>query len=329
MDETVNPHDAATTYRYLRLGLVALVIFLAASILTTARNAHWGWQTSISAYFYTSSHTVFVASLCAVGICLLIYQGSTITEDSLLNFSGFLAIVVGLVPTGREKLRGPGLPCDFDPTVFADNSMWALLIVSLVAAVVVLIIQRLSPVPQDPQDRKMKALTVPPRLRGLFRCIARPMACVEALLPWAPLAALIVGAAFFIVAPDTFIEGAHGIAAFTMFCGIILVVVHYAFYALLRPQRRLIFVATYIVIALAMVLTLGLAAALHLLSHGHGVIIIEAIVIFEFAVFWLAQSIDLWKLEKYRVGALSELLKKLGDEQPADGTLSDDSTDRR
>src|SRR4051812_2607021 len=142
MDETVNPHDAATTYRYLRLGLVALVIFLAASILTTARNAHWGWQTSISAYFYTSSHTVFVASLCAVGICLLIYQGSTITEDSLLNFSGFLAIVVGLVPTGREKLRGPGLPCDFDPTVFADNSMWALLIVSLVAAVVVLIIQR-------------------------------------------------------------------------------------------------------------------------------------------------------------------------------------------
>jgi K+ transporter len=154
------------------------------------------------------------------------------------------------------------------------------------------------------------------------------MACVEALLPWAPLVALIVGAAFFIVAPDTFIEGAHGIAAFTMFCGIILVVVHYAFYALLRPQRRLIFVATYIVIALAMMLTLGLAAALHLLSHGHGVIIIEAIVIFEFAAFWLAQSIDLWKLEKYRVGSLSELLKELGDEQPADGTLSDDSTDR-
>jgi glycine/D-amino acid oxidase-like deaminating enzyme len=76
------------------------------------------------------------------------------------------------------------------------------------------------------------------------------------------------------------------------------------------------------------VLTLGLAAALHLLSHGHGVIIIEAIIISEFAVFWLAQSIDLWKLEKYRVGTLSELLKKLGAEQPADGTLSDDSTDQ-
>jgi hypothetical protein len=32
------------------------------------------------------------------------------------------------------------------------------------------------------------------------------------------------------------------------------------------------------------------------------------------------QSIDLWKLEKYNVGALSDLLKKLGGETPAAGT---------
>jgi magnesium-transporting ATPase (P-type) len=248
---------------------------------------------------------------------LLIYQGSTITEDSLLNLSGFLAFVVGLVPTPREKLRGPGLPRDFDSTLFAENSMWALLTASVVAAVAVLIIQKLSPVPKDPQDLKIQALPVPPRLKVPFRWAARPMACVEALLPWAPPAALVVGAVFFIIAPDAFIEGAHGIAAFTMFCGIILVVVHYAFYALLRPQRRLIFVAAYIVIAPAMVVTLGLAAALHLLSHGHGVIIVEAIVIFEFAVFWLTQSIDLWKLEKYQVPSLSQLLTGLAADTPA------------
>ena len=107
MDEVahkdVTTREAVTTYRYVRIGLVALVVFLGVSIFTTWLPAK-DWQTSISAYYYTSSHSVFTASLCAVGACLIIYQGRTTTEDVLLNFSGLLAFVVGLVPTGREDL---------------------------------------------------------------------------------------------------------------------------------------------------------------------------------------------------------------------------------
>ena len=97
MEQLVTSNNAVTTYRYVRLGLVALVVFLSASVIDTRCNAS-DWQNSISAYFCTSSHGVFVASLCAVGAsCLVIYKGSTTAEDALLNFSGVLAIVVGLV----------------------------------------------------------------------------------------------------------------------------------------------------------------------------------------------------------------------------------------
>src|SRR5690349_22115392 len=119
---TVTVPEAVTTYRYVRIALVAVVVFLVASIANTALEVS-GFQNSISAYYYTSSHSVFIASLCAVGACLIVYQGRTTTEDALLNFSGLLAFAVGLVPTGREPLRGDiGLPCDFDTALFAKNS---------------------------------------------------------------------------------------------------------------------------------------------------------------------------------------------------------------
>ena len=115
MPKLVSPDDAVTTYRYVRLGLVALVIFLIASVITTHRHAE-GWQNWIGAYFYTSSHSVFIASLCAVGVCLIIYQGSTMTEDSLLNFAGFLAFIVG-----RFRPRGKSCAAQGCPTILSNG----------------------------------------------------------------------------------------------------------------------------------------------------------------------------------------------------------------
>ena len=164
MEDYVSTKDAVITYRYLRLGLVALVIFLSASIIDTRRHSD-RWQNSISAYFYTSSHSVFVAALCAVGACLIIYQGSTTTEDALLNFSGLLAFVVGLVPTGREELRGPGLPDDFCPTVFVENNVNALLIASVAAGLVYGIVQLIAYVKRKGQPPAPKP--APPAIEPL------------------------------------------------------------------------------------------------------------------------------------------------------------------
>jgi hypothetical protein len=331
MDETVTTPDAVTTYRYVRIGLVAMVLFLAASIVQTRWKAD-GWQNSISAYFYTSSHSVFIASLCAVGICLIIYQGSTTTEDSLLNFSGFLAFVVGLVPTQREKLRGAGLPDDFCPTAFVENNVWALLIASVTAGAVLAIIARKTTRTDPPDDENDSAtwqLPKQPVLAAVVGFLAKSIPViapllrkVEAWLPWILLVALIAGAGVFAVDQPLFIEKAHGIAASVMFGGIIVVVVHYAWYALydaLRSgsKRRGWFVFVYLLIAFAMIVTVGIVIWLNVLRHDHGVILVEAIVIVEFALFWVAQSIDLWEIDKYPVPRkLSEQLKTLGEEAP-------------
>lgn len=47
------PDDAKSTYRALRIALVALVIFLGASVIETRLSAGC-WQGSISATFYTA-----------------------------------------------------------------------------------------------------------------------------------------------------------------------------------------------------------------------------------------------------------------------------------
>ena len=78
-----------------------MVVMLFASLIVVAMTTGGCWQTSISAYYYTAAHSVFVASLCAIGILLITYRGSTDTEDILLDLAGVLAFVVAMVPTAR------------------------------------------------------------------------------------------------------------------------------------------------------------------------------------------------------------------------------------
>jgi hypothetical protein len=331
MGDLVTPEDAVTTYRYVRLALVTLVIFLAASVVNTAWHAT-GWQTSISAYFYTSSHSVFIASLCAVGICLIVYQGSTTTEDALLNFSGVLAIVAGLVPTEREELRGPGLPEDFDAKAYVENNVKALLIACVAGTAVYLLIQavrsRLATPPQaelscettdsPPGDAK----PLPPVLAAVVRFLGSVLSAAAPVLRWLErvlprllLAALTAGAVVFFVDLPSFVENAHNFAAYGMFGGIIVVAVHYACYAAVRkdrgPRTRLAFVIAYLIIAALMVVTLVVVGIFQLTGNGLGLLVVEFIVIGEFAAFWLFQSIDLWELEKYQVQSLSQVLTEL------------------
>ena len=92
------------TTRYLRLGMIALVLGLGVSVLyehAKTRPAGGGhcWQESISAYYYTPVQSFLVAALVAVGICLVALKGSTEFEDVALNFAGVFAPIVAFVPT--------------------------------------------------------------------------------------------------------------------------------------------------------------------------------------------------------------------------------------
>lgn len=93
-----------TTYRYLRLCLLALLLALTVSVaLETVRG---GWQTSISAYYYTPAGPAFIAVLSSVGVCLVALHGYTDAENVCLNLAGISAPMVAFVPT-PERSHAP------------------------------------------------------------------------------------------------------------------------------------------------------------------------------------------------------------------------------
>jgi len=98
-------HSESTTktYLYLRVGLVALAVFLGASLVIELAFGETDWLGSISAYYYTPVRSVFVGTLCAMGVCLIAIKGrDKPREDLMLNLAGMCAPVVALVPTPLE-----------------------------------------------------------------------------------------------------------------------------------------------------------------------------------------------------------------------------------
>jgi hypothetical protein len=92
--------SAIRTYRYLRLSIVALAVYLAISVGLEMVDGDAGWLGSISAYYYTPVRSVFVGTLTAMSIGLIAIKGRDAAgEDLMLNIAGMLAPVVAVVPT--------------------------------------------------------------------------------------------------------------------------------------------------------------------------------------------------------------------------------------
>lgn len=256
------------TYRYLRLAMIAVVIMLGAAIGAQRAGAAC-WQTSISAYYFTAAHSVFVAALCAIGACLIVYKGNTDTEDVVLNFSGFLSFVVAFVPTQREALCGAGLPAAYEVGPGVRNNVLALIVAGVLAEATRVFISR-----------------------NVERQPASGWAVRATLIGWAVIGVGIVGYIWF---PASFEARGHTVAAVTMFIGIIGVVILNALSAQSVPQRAG-FVGTYKLIAALMAVLLAaiIVIRLSLPAWDHIVIWVEAVLIGTFAAFWLVQTRELW-----------------------------------
>lgn len=63
-------------------------------------------QPSISHYFYSISHTIFVATLCAMSAFLITYKGTYKLENLLCNIAGLCAFVVAGFPTNANGYIG-------------------------------------------------------------------------------------------------------------------------------------------------------------------------------------------------------------------------------
>ena len=267
---------ALDTYRYLRGGIPVMLVMLGAALIFERSHATC-WQTSISAYYFTSAHAVFIAALCAIGTLLIVYKGSNDTEDVLLNLAGVLAFVVAFVPTSRpvllcgESAGAIGAVTDDVPI----RNVWAL-VIALVAA-------RMA-------SWWMYRRTGTGRSRSPLGMVAL----------WVQRGVLAIGLIALIVVPAWFVANAHGVAAVTMFVAFIVTVLINAFLAGRQdadkcPHHQL-YQKVYQVISILMALTLIAAVTVHLVLDGfnHTVLVVEVALILEFGAYWVIQTVELW-----------------------------------
>jgi len=265
------------TYRYLRGGMAVMIVLLGAAVIGERLMATC-WQTSISAYYFTTAHSIFIAALCALGVLFIAYKGSCDTEDVLLTLAGILAFIVAMVPTTRPGLQcgSYGLPGDYEVNHAITNNVWAVVIALVTARVVSWWLYR--------RTKTTQSKSV---LGTLTLCLL-----------WLVMA---VGFVAFIFFPIPFDSNAHGISASIMFMALIATVVTTAFLASREdetkaPHRRFYLLFHWGIAAL-MVVTLIAVVVLHLTLDrwSHWVIVSEIVLITEFTVYWVVQTIELWR----------------------------------
>lgn len=109
------------THRYLRLSLAMVVVALFVSIAVQIVRSGT-WLPSISHYFYSPAHNVFVGALIAVSLALVVLAGRDL-ETIFLDVAAIFAPLIALIPTGATAgilnsiPRVPGsqaTPCDPD-----------------------------------------------------------------------------------------------------------------------------------------------------------------------------------------------------------------------
>src|SRR5689334_1041818 len=79
------PLMAQRTYQCLRLGAIGVISILGISLAREYVVAGDCLNRSISAYYYTSVQTVFVGTLIALGLVMIVLWGKTATGDGLFN----------------------------------------------------------------------------------------------------------------------------------------------------------------------------------------------------------------------------------------------------
>jgi len=266
------------TYRYLRLGMAVLVALLGAAVVLEIISSNVQLD-SISAYYYSPAHAVFVASLCAVGACLIVYRGQSDLEDAILNGCGFLAFVVAFIPTRASEAR----PCDPNSQfctvapATVEANMWALLVTSAISL----------------------ALAFGVSVWKRKRSTSRPLPAGARAAYFVLLAGFIALAIFFIGWRSTFLSIGHYTAAIALFVGIVMVVGLNGYRLGVEGSRvsgvRSHFLNRYALGFYIMVVsTVAIIAAGRSGALPHWIFYLESSLIAQFAMFWIVQTVELW-----------------------------------
>lgn len=83
------------------LGVLGLVLPILLVIIERYFGYANPWQQSISHYFYSKAHVLFVGALCIMGALFCTYSGKWKYESSIANVAGVCAFLVAIFPTGQ------------------------------------------------------------------------------------------------------------------------------------------------------------------------------------------------------------------------------------
>jgi len=277
--EPLRLHDVIKTYRYLRIGMIGAVVLLAASI-AIERSKVDCWQTSISAYYYTPVRAIFVGTMIAVGLALIVYKGRSNWEDVSLNFAGMFAPAVAIAPTTDVgdcwSIPPSPLPVNEDGSLAdwvltnIDNNFYALLIAGgiglAVAAAVAMMVNRSVRAPLVIGERGTRVSLA---ITGLLL-----------LLGW-----------WLIQNWDEFNTRAHGYAAVFMFVFLVGAVIAKA--AEHWSKRDEAWFWIYAAVAVLMVVG-GILIPTTRIFGDHTVFALESYEIVFFAIYWIVQTAENW-----------------------------------
>jgi hypothetical protein len=278
-------------YRELRVGMVVIMVMLAAALVIDRRSATQ-WQSTLSAYYYTSAHCIFIAALLALSTLFFIYRGSSDTEDALLTLAGVGTLIAALVPQNRpDPFRESFLPKDYNVVPVIQWNILAVVVALFLGWSLMWWLHGRN----DTQPIRSAGGTVS---LNFLRLIV--------------LLGLIALAGF----PDWFQNHAHGAAGVLMVSAFIVTVIHAAYLAgqedeLKSPQRHR-YQLIYSVIAVLMLVTLITVVTLHL-GGSDSVIVLESLLILEFAAYWVVQTIELWDSPDRRERLPEDARKRLAE----------------
>lgn len=286
--------NTLAVYRNLRIGLGMTAVLLLASILIQSTYARQPtdkhcWQGALSEYFYTSAHSIFIASLLGLATLFFVYRGSSDTENALLTLAGVAAVTAALVPQGKDYIK------QCTPLFIPDDVKVADVIrPNLVAIVAALGLAWVITLFQRHYDRRDQA--------GIrIRQKKSPGGIAARCILWLVVAAGLIALCLPTVNSR---DVAHGIAGFLLlssFIATVFVTAHLANREEMSPRAdglARFYRCFYRWWRWVMLLTFLGILAVQLIWHeffgGLWGTILEASVTLEFCVYWAVQTFDLW-----------------------------------
>ncbi|MFV0252103.1 MAG: hypothetical protein ACK5H2_02055 [Beutenbergiaceae bacterium] len=285
-DDGGHHNDLRTTYRYLRLAIIMVTSLLATSVVIQIGSDDWQVLPSVSAYYYTPARATFVASLCAIGVCMIVHKGRSATEDTLLNFAGYMAFFVAFVPTANKVDIADAeaeavIPPDLQAAII--NNSWAVLIIGMASLTIWFILAVRQPGFRFSRSGGRAAI-----------------ATVVAFVGWLT---------YFLFFQEAFVNTGHVVAAIALFAGIVGVVgINGVALARARAEeggdKRAQVLNRYTIGFIVMVLSTAFVLVVLRPRVAEYTFWLEALLIGQFLAFWLTQTIERWRVPEPRQDSL-------------------------